>query len=600
MQKPNADIRGASLPGDLAGKTRRWLLLAAAGLMVVMTAFELREPLFSLGTVDFTSSEVAAGLFLVMVVVWGAGQWRELYGRRALDVAVLLFLATNFFAALFSADPAMSLKYCLRMTYAALVYFGVSRLPARAPSHMVIMGAAAFSLVVVTAAGLLEALVTAVRWDEVFAPFRDHAATFGFYQHVRIASTLPFPTVLSAYLEMGLPLAVGFILSLASGWKGWRRWLAMLSVPVLMAAVIAAEIFSFTRTGYVIIPASFLLGALAAIRWGYGRRVWLLMLMAPVLFAVLLGASALLTEKVAVRLGLAEQSARHGAEYRLLEAPAQLRLATEPEALLEVRNTGNFTWRTDGRDAVNLSYRWVGYPDGREREFGYTINEFAADIAPGETALISIPFRTPDQPGRYILIFDLVHERIAWFSAAGAPGLMLPYEFDGDGSGQPLVLDQETLSRYSAGEPVAQAISRFALWKAAAAAWRDNPMVGLGPDQFRLRYTEFADLKRDERMRAHNLFLEALANTGLLGFTALVYLVGRSLWVQLRLLRSRAGETSLRLAALAVFVSLAAFLAHSMLEYFLWQTGIAFLLFTVLGLTSWLDKCRQDAAGDAK
>ena len=49
-------------------------------------------------------------------------------------------------------------------------------------------------------------------------------------------------------------------------------------------------------------------------------------------------------------------------------------------------------------------------------------------------------------------------------------------------------------------------------------AWREHPLLGLGPDNFRRAYNRYLGLRRpDERLHANNLYFETLASLGLAG-----------------------------------------------------------------------------------
>jgi hypothetical protein len=50
----------------------------------------------------------------------------------------------------------------------------------------------------------------------------------------------------------------------------------------------------------------------------------------------------------------------------------------------------------------------------------------AYDVEPGDGCLTAFRVRCPDEPGRYTLAIDLVHEHVSWFSRAGAPPLRIP------------------------------------------------------------------------------------------------------------------------------------------------------------------------------
>jgi hypothetical protein len=73
-----------------------------------------------------------------------------------------------------------------------------------------------------------------------------------------------------------------------------------------------------------------------------------------------------------------------------------------------VRNDGTETWRggRHGLPEIRLSYR--GLPDALRTPLPH-------DLAPGEAAVVPVSIRAPDEPGRYPLTVDLVHERQRWF-----------------------------------------------------------------------------------------------------------------------------------------------------------------------------------------
>ena len=97
---------------------------------------------------------------------------------------------------------------------------------------------------------------------------------------------------------------------------------------------------------------------------------------------------------------------------------------------------------------------------------------------------------------------------------------------------------------------------------AAAQMWGDHPLVGVGPDNFELNYLSYSAAlgidPRPEQRGAHNLYLESLAETGLLGalaFFAIIALALRGAWLARSRLQGRdalLGEALL--AALGVYL----------------------------------------------
>ena len=80
---------------------------------------------------------------------------------------------------------------------------------------------------------------------------------------------------------------------------------------------------------------------------------------------------------------------------------------------VRVTNLGSSVWPggSDALPEIRLSSRWGGIelPEEQLR------SAFPSDVAPGETVLVPMSFRAPEEPGSYILVVDLVHERHRWF-----------------------------------------------------------------------------------------------------------------------------------------------------------------------------------------
>lgn len=570
---------------------RSRLVLVAACLAVLLTAFEVRTPVISLGPVSFTTSELAAGLLIIASLVYACANLSWYLSRRALDLAVLLFLLVNFLsAALVAEDRPGAFKFALRMTYAALVYLAVSRLPARARSWLWLAGGVTAALMIVTVVGLLENFVSAVQWPDLLEPFQEGAITFGTFYNVRVSSTLPFPTVFSMFLELALPMALALGLWLAGrqARRSRRLWLEAATV-VLLAAVMVLQVFTYTRSALVATPVAMLGGAMLAGLYGYGRRVWVFLGLGVVFLAIAVVASVLFSNKMASRLDLAEQERHYGAEYTLISGPSELSLGQAGTVRIHVKNTGSINWTSEPDGEVALVYRWRTYPQNEYYEMpSYIVTEMPYVVPPGGEVDLTADFLVPEEGGRYVLVFELFKTHICLFSSAGVAPLIMPLEFI-NGKSRPLTITENSES-FEAIEPAQVTATRSQLWRVGFKAWKANPLLGLGPDQFRIRYNDYApELEHDARIRTHNIFLESAATTGVAGLAVMIFLIIRLFTVQFRLVRNRNQGTAARLVSLALIVASLAYVAHGMLDCFLWQTGIAFLFFTYLGLTSWLD-----------
>lgn len=570
---------------------RSRLVLVAACLAVLFTAFEVRTPVFSLGPVSFTTSELAAGLLIIASLLYATANLSWYLSRRALDVAVILFLLVNFLSAAIAAeDKPGAFKFALRMTYAALVYLAVSRLPARSRSWLWLAAGITGALVITTVVGLLENFVSAVQWPDLLEPFQEGVITFGTFYNVRVSSTLPFPTVFSMFLELALPLALALGLWLIGRRTdpGRRRWLEAATVA-LVAAVMVLQVFTYTRSALVATPVALLTGAALAAFYGYGRRVWIFLGLGVIFLVATVGVSVLFSNKMASRLDVAEQERHYGAEYTLISAPGELTLGQTGTARIHIKNTGSITWTSEPDEKVSLGYRWITYPQKEYYELpSYIITEMPRVVPPGGEADLTADFMIPEENGRYVLVYELFKTHVSWFSSASVPPLIIPLEFI-NGKSRPLKISESSES-FEAIEPAVATSTRSQLWRAGLKVWKDNLVLGVGPDQFRKRYNEYEPgIEHDDRVRTHNIFLEAATTTGIVGLAVMIFLLVRVFTVQFRLVRNRKQEEGARLVSLALIIASIAYVVHGMLDCFLWQTGVAFLFFTYLGLTSWLD-----------
>ena len=97
--------------------------------------------------------------------------------------------------------------------------------------------------------------------------------------------------------------------------------------------------------------------------------------------------------------------------------------------------------------------------------------------------------------------------------------------------------------------------SRFALWRAAIRMWRSHPIVGVCPDNFRMLYYENLDYVNEDLeshkglLRAHDLFLDVMSETGLLGLGALLAFLAAVTAATRKMLRKAVNIETLSLAA---------------------------------------------------
>lgn len=135
----------------------------------------------------------------------------------------------------------------------------------------------------------------------------------------------------------------------------------------------------------------------------------------------------------------------------------------------------------------------------------------------------------------------------------------------------------------SEGDP--SFLGRVVLWAYAWMAFKTNWLFGVGFDNFRYVkhfYGYPGPIWWIIRFHAHNIFLEMLADLGVIGFTGFCWLYARTLIRLDRVVRAKSPD---RWAlALGLGAALVAYAAHGLFDFVAWHSGALALLFALLGL----------------
>jgi hypothetical protein len=203
------------------------------------------------------------------------------------------------------------------------------------------------------------------------------------------------------------------------------------------------------------------------------------------------------------------------------------------------------------------------------------------DVPPGGVIQVIGIVQAPAAAGTYRLSWDLVQENVTWFSERGiAVGEQSIEVRSGNTTPPPEIVVSKP------GPPPAP---RASLWRAAVALWRERPLLGVGPDNFRRRYEALlspsptGEPYTDTRIHANSLYFETLADLGLAGIAALGA-IAAALFRSLRRLRE-----SRCVAGLACAVAAAVFFVHGLLDYFFEFTPLFGLFWVTLGLAAALE-----------
>jgi hypothetical protein len=308
----------------------------------------------------------------------------------------------------------------------------------------------------------------------------------------------------------------------------------------------------------------------------------------------------------------------YGASY---SAPAALDLEANRTATveLEVQNQGRIPWATDGAHPFALGYRWLTSDGNGVLDVAPAEVPLPREVQPGEPIHLQALVSVPDLPaGSYRLDWGMLQRDVLQFYERGWADAETTVRIQ-PGTGASSAAMPAVLSRDDGEAP--WVVGRLDLWSVALRLFASHPLLGVGPDNFRHYYGAELGLEGwDERIQANNLYLEILADLGVLGLASFAWVVLgplRGLWrafmrggfeglagapmslegtAQTSLEREAEGREGTRLtslsreaelapaAQLGVALALGAFLLHGLLDSFLAFTPTAVVFWLLLGL----------------
>jgi radical SAM protein with 4Fe4S-binding SPASM domain len=108
------------------------------------------------------------------------------------------------------------------------------------------------------------------------------------------------------------------------------------------------------------------------------------------------------------------------AALTVIEAPESTCMAELVQLQVEVHNLSGARFRAEGEPVIGqvwLSYHWQDEA-GQSVVFDGLRSPLGQDLGPGQTRRVLCTVRTPERPGRYRLVLDLVREGVRWFGEA--------------------------------------------------------------------------------------------------------------------------------------------------------------------------------------
>jgi O-antigen ligase len=406
----------------------------------------------------------------------------------------------------------------------------------------------------------------------MLSPFRTQAASVG--AQLRASGSFQYPTIASMFLEVAFAFGAAWLPVAVAGRRSAAA-AALLSALLLIAGAIT---LTYTRAGLLTMGVTLVLvAALHLRRAGWDRSLAVIAGLAAAVAAIV----AASRPAEAMRLRMTTEGLENW--YRAsIDAPAHVPIGVGKRIAvpLSLTNTGQVTWDSSAPRPFGVSYHWLLADADRVVSWEGRRASFPHPVPAGESVAVTVELEAPRQPGEYRIVWDLYQEDLLWFSTE--PGAELSVSratVSGDRSGAPLPVDRLAPMPRTSVRP-----SRLLLWRAAGRMLVERPWLGVGPDNFRLRYGPYAGLTRsDPRVHTNNMYVELIVGGGLLSAGALVWLLWRVAALAGRLIRRRGDAVSGALTAGAVAAA-AAIALHGLVDSFLSFTATYSLIGISLGL----------------
>jgi hypothetical protein len=453
---------------------------------------------------------------------------------------------------------------------------------ARSESRLTAIARAfAVSAMAVATIGLLEA-ANVPQVNQIVQGFRSQAS-FSVGELPRIASTLPHPNIAAMLLGLALPIQIVWIVSSR---RPWVRVALALGAAIELAALV----LTVSRAGILVTE----LVLVCLLVFGIRRRqlaLALTSLVAAVGLPLLFGAATLREPLLALHLSSENVEAWYRAAY---SPPAQISANPGGTATVPVRlqNTGDRTWDASGPHAFALSYH-LADADGQSVTYDGVRTPLPLDVAPGASVDLQAQIVAPRSRGTYVIEWDGVQEAVTWFSWAGTPVARTFLDVTGPESSQasasPAASDVAVTSPPTALQPPPP--ERLTQWRIALRMARNRPLLGVGPDNFRYVYGDFAGLSAwDTGSHANSLYFEWLADTGVVALVLFLALGWRLLREGFSTLTPPLTDRDgmLWVWRLGLAASLTAWFLHGLFDYFYepLPTNLAFWLVAGLALAA--------------
>ena len=105
----------------------------------------------------------------------------------------------------------------------------------------------------------------------------------------------------------------------------------------------------------------------------------------------------------------------HLAKIEVKEISSDVAHGEPVSGILKLSNLGHYTWEASGREATRLGVQLLD-KQGKLIERDFRRIDLIKPLDPGESTEMKVLISGIQDPGEYILRFDMVHENMCWFS----------------------------------------------------------------------------------------------------------------------------------------------------------------------------------------
>lgn len=486
------------------------------------------------------------------------------YTIRRLAVPMIVWLTILILST--AAAPGyrtIALKYTLKVISSVLIAWVLFDLIYSSARQQLVAKTLAISGLTVAVLGVME-LANFAPLNAWLISFRyGSSETFAGIQ--RISATLLHPNYLAMVMEITLPLLLAWFLI------EQRKWAQTLIGAALFVEALAM-VLTLSRGGLIATIIGLLLITVIAKR--YKQRKVMFSSLAVIGTLLLLAAVLVITNPFnKVRL---ISEGNNELWYRVTyQVPNQVNSPSGKAIAIPVtvKNTGLIEWEVNGEKPVNLSYHLIFLENNnisldklqQLADKPYIIYEsirtsLPENVPPDKEVNLLAQVNVPSEPGMYVIEWDMIQESVTWFSEKNAVPALTYLTVTGTPSSNvpPKII---SLTK----EVSLETPGRLKLWSVAWEMFRERPLLGIGRKTYHANYSAYA-YEENFAAHTHNLWIGLLAETGIVGFFAFLWMLWRLLQIIWRGNLLHQYDTSLWIWWLACLSGITSWFVHGFVD----------------------------------